>query len=116
MSPASSVGESYNSLRHERLKTFLLNVHVKLIGIFLCFTAGLANMEENAYTDAVALRDGEKPNRARKLSAIVLDRHLRNLYRGIENPPGDQDDAILLYLQAAVHTFDNAYDRAVDEA
>lgn len=73
-------------------------------------------MEENAYADAMALDAGDRPNRARKLSAIILDRNLRNLYRGIRNPPGNRDDAILRFLHAAVHTFDNAYDRAVDEA
>lgn len=80
------------------------------------FIASLASMEANAYADAMALDAGERPGRARKLSSIFLDNSLRNLYRGIRNPPGNRDDAILRFLQRAVHTFDHAYDRAVDEA
>lgn len=72
-------------------------------------------MEANAYADAMALDAGERPNRGRKLSAIFLDRRLRNLFRAIRNPPGDQDAAILRFLLAAAHTFDNAYGRAVQE-
>lgn len=78
-------------------------------------SAGLASMEANAYADSMALENGIKPNRARKLSAIVLDRQLFNLFRGVVRPPGDQDEAILRFLHRASHTFDNAYDRAVEE-
>ncbi|XP_034236489.1 uncharacterized protein LOC117642414 [Thrips palmi] len=79
------------------------------------FIDALGSMEANAYADAMALAIGEKPNRGRKLSAIALDQRLRTLYRSIRNPPGDLDAAILRFLRAAAHTFDNAYDRAVQE-
>ncbi|XP_034247294.1 uncharacterized protein LOC117649035 [Thrips palmi] len=80
------------------------------------FIDGLASMEANAYADVMALIGGDKPNRGRRLSAIFLDNRLRNLFRAIRNPPGDRDAAILRFLVAAAHTFDNAYDRAVAEA
>lgn len=78
-------------------------------------TAALASMEDNAYADAEALEIGERPGRRRKASAIFNDRNLRNLARGLRNPPGNLDDAVLRYLEGAAHTFDNAFDEAVFE-
>lgn len=72
-------------------------------------------MERNAAADVKALRQGRQPNRGRKTSAIMLDRRLRTLARTFRNPPDNRDGVIMRYLSAASYTFDNAYDRAVEE-
>ncbi|XP_026290929.1 uncharacterized protein LOC113215512 [Frankliniella occidentalis] len=80
------------------------------------FLVALVALEGSAFADSEALRIGNPPNRGRTARAISLDRRLRNLARGFANPPDNINDTILRYLEAALHSFDRAYDRAVDQA
>ncbi|KAK3921439.1 DNA excision repair protein ERCC-6-like 2 [Frankliniella fusca] len=99
--------ESHNRM----LKNFVKVAHPSVYQ----FISALISVESNADADASALSQGERPNRRRRFSSVMLDRRLRNLMRQIRNPPDNVDNAIMRYLDNALHTFDNAYDRAVEE-
>jgi len=80
---------------------------------FWNFAAAAVKIEQKSHDMVVALDQGRRVGRGRRLTSIVIDDRIKQLSLDLANPPGPIDQAILRFLRAASIVMGNLVDEAL---